>query len=267
MFDVVGRLFENVSLKEYLERAATDEGAAAAIDGIDGLLTEDQVRALAAREQTLFGGGEVKGSLPALQAAMDREQYRRLLPGYVRRFVAAAAPLLDLHIDGDPDGVFRIGQKKRRGLDPLLGAMESYPAEAHDRFTAYRPESRSDVIWLHPGEPVFDRLCAALLARYEDAAKQGAFFIDPHARAPYLFHLARVSVVRRPVPNASKENAASDGPDRNEPRAEIVESRLIGLSQEDDGAIEPCPLEHLLLLRGAHDVAPAACRWPDWQAA
>ncbi len=258
VFDVVGRLFENVSLKEYLERAATDEGAAAAIDGIDGLLTEDQVRALAAREQTLFGGGEVKGSLPALQAAMDREQYRRLLPGYVRRFVAAAAPLLDLHIDGDPDGVFRIGQKRRRGLDPLLGAMESYPAEAHDRFTAYRPENRSDVIWLHPGEPVFDRLCAALLTRYEDEAKRGAFFIDPHARAPYLFHLARVSVVRRPAASASKEIAARGETDRNEPRAEIVESRLIGLRQEDDGTIEPCPLEHLLLLRGAHDVAPGS---------
>ena len=258
VFDVVGRLFENVSLKEYLERAATDEGAAAAIDGIDGLLTEDQVRALAAREQTLFGGGEIKDSLPALQAAMDREQYRRLLPGYVRRFVAAAAPLLDLHIDGDPDGVFRIGQKRRRGLDPLLGAMESYPAEAHHRFTAYRPENRSDLIWLHPGEPVFDRMCAALLARYENGAKRGAFFIDPHARAPYLFHLARVSVVRRPAPSASKETAASGGPDRNELRAEVVESRLIGLRQEDDGAIEPCPLEHLLLLRGAHDVAPGS---------
>ena len=258
VFDVVGRLFENVSLKDYLERAATDEGAAAAIDGIDGLLTEDQVRALAARERTLFGGGEVKDSLPALQAAMDREQYRRLLPGYVRRFVTAAAPLLDLQIDGDPDGVFRLAQQRRRGLDPLLGAMESYPAEARDRFTAYRPENRSDVIWLHPGEPVFDRLCAALLARYENAARQGAFFIDPHARAPYLFHLARVSVVRRPPPSVSKETASDGGPDRNESRAEIVESRLIGLRQEEDGAIEPCPLEHLLLLRGARGIAPGS---------
>ena len=37
VFDVVGRLFENVSLKSYLEMAATDAGAVAAIDGMDGL--------------------------------------------------------------------------------------------------------------------------------------------------------------------------------------------------------------------------------------
>ena len=89
VFDVVGRLFENVSLKDYLEQAATEEGATAAVKGIDGLLTAAQVRALGEREQARFGGGDVKSSLPALQAAIDREQYRRLLPGYVRRFVTA----------------------------------------------------------------------------------------------------------------------------------------------------------------------------------
>ena len=262
VFDVVGRLFDNVSLKEYLEQATTEEGANSAIDGIEGLLTAEQVRALDERERALFGGGDVKSSLPALQAAIDQEQYRRLLPGYVRRFVAGAAPLIDLRVDGDPDGVFQLAQERRRGLDPVLGAMEIYPARAHGRFTVYRPADRSDVIWLHPGEPVFDRLCAALLSRHEDEALHGAFFVDPHAGAPYLFHLARVTVVRRPAALESVGRAAasnSDGrADRDEPPSEIIESRLIGLRQDGDGAIEPCPLEHLLLLRGARNVAPGS---------
>ena len=264
VFDVVGRLFENVSLKDYLERATTDEGASSAIDGIEGLLTAEQVRALDERQQALFGGGDVKGSLPALRTAIDQEQYRRLLPGYVRRFVTAAAPLIDLRVDGDPEGVFRLAPQRRRGLDPVLGAMETYPARAHGRFTVYRPADRSadgsDVIWLHPGEPVFDRFCAALLARHEDEARRGAFFVDPHAEAPYLFHLARVSVVRRPAA-VDSARVAGRGGDRNsgeEPRVETVESRLIGLRQDVDGAIEPCPLEHLLLLRGAGSVAPGS---------
>ena len=277
VFDVVGRLFENVSLKDYLERATTDEGASSAIDGIEGLLTAEQVRALDERQRALFGGGDVKSSLPALQEAMDREQYRRLLPGYVRRFVTAAAPLIDLRVDGDPDGVFQLAPERRRGLDPVLGAMETYPARAHGRFTVYRPADRSadrsDVIWLHPGEPVFDRFCAALLSRHEDEARRGAFFVDPHAEAPYLFHLARVSVVRRPAAAADPVRDAGGGSDRTmgveprsgaaesrlvgeKPRLETVESRLIGLRQDVDGAIEPCPLEHLLLLRGAGNVAP-----------
>ena len=254
VFDVVGRLFENVSLKDYLERATTDEGARAAIDGIEGLLTAEQVRALDERQRALFGGGDVKSSLPALQAAMDQEQYRRLLPGYVRRFVTVAAPLVDLRVDGDPDGVFRLAPERRRGLDPVLGAVETYPARAHGRFTVYRPTDqsadRSEAIWLHPGEPVFDRFCAVLLSRYEDEARRGAFFLDPHAEAPYLFHLARVSVVRRP--------AVGDRRAGGEPRFETVESRLIGLRQDGDGGIEICPLEHLLLLRGARGVAPGS---------
>ncbi len=264
VFDVVGRLFENVSLKDYLEQAATEEGARSAVDGIGGLLTAEQVRALHERERTLFGGGDVRSSLPALQAAIDRERYRRLLPGYVRRFVTGAAPLIDLRVDGDPDGVFELGQARRRGLDPVLAAMELHPARAHGRFTVYRPANRADVIWLHPGEPVFDRFCATLLSRHEDEARRGAFFVDPHATAPYLFHLARVTVVRKPPATAAhgaghgSDHGAGRAPAREEPRSEIVESRLIGLRQDEDGAVEPCPLEHLLLLRGAPDVAPGS---------
>ena len=263
VFDVVGRLFENVSLSTYLETAATDEGATAAIDGIRGLLTTEQVRALADRERAMFGGGDVKSSLPALQTAIDQERYRRLLPGYVRRFVTAAAPLIDLRVEGDPDGAFQLAQARRRGLDPVLDAMETYPAAAHGRFTVYRPAERADVIWLHPGEPVFDRFCATLLSRHEDEARRGAFFVDPHADEPYLFHLARVTVVRRqtalesPKSDSDARGARSE---RERARSEIIESRLIGLRQDGNGAIEACPLEHLLLLRGADNVAPGSVR-------
>ncbi len=261
VFDVVGRLFVDVSLKTYMEMAATDEGAASAIDGIEGLLTTEQVRALDEREQALFGGGEVKSSLPALQAAIEQEQYRRLLPGYVRQFVTAAAPLIDLRIDGDPDGVFRLAQERSSSLDPVLGAMEIYPTPAHGRFTVYRPEGSSDVIWLHPGEPVFDRLCAALLSRHEKEARRAAFFVDPHTDTPYLFHLARVSVVRRQAtvePAARDAGAGGSQADEEDARCQTMESRLVGLRQDEGGRIERCPLEHLLLLRGAGNVAPGS---------
>jgi hypothetical protein len=48
VFDVIGRLFENVSLKSYLDAAIRGEDAA---DGIEGLLTIEQVRALEAKER------------------------------------------------------------------------------------------------------------------------------------------------------------------------------------------------------------------------
>ena len=241
VFDVVGRLFENVPLKVYLEMAATEDGARTAIEKLDGRLTREQVAAIDEREHTLYGGGEVRSRLPEINAAMEREQYRRLLPGYVRRFVETAAPLIGLRLEGDPGGVFGLEPERPRAADALLGAMEAYPEEIRGRLTVRRPERDGDAIWIHPGEPVFDRFRAALLSRRGDEALRGAIFVDPHADAPYLFHLARVSIARR------------DGEKR-----ETIESRLIGMRQESDGTVSPCPSEHLLLLRGASDIAPGA---------
>ena len=238
VFDVVGRLFENVSLKGYLEMATTEAGARDAIETLDGRLTPEQVAAVAERERVLYGGGEVRDRLPEINAAMEREQYRRLLPGYVRRFVETATPLIDLRLEGDPDGVFDIAPERPGAADELRGAMETYPEAMRGRLTVHRPDG-GDVIWMHPGEPVFERFHAALLARCRGEGQRGAIFVDPHAEAPYLFHLAQVSVVRR------------DGE-----RSEMVETRPIGLRQESDGAVSPCPPEHLLLLRGATGVAP-----------
>jgi superfamily II DNA or RNA helicase len=253
VFDVVGRLFENVSLKAYLEMAVTEDGARAAIEGIDGLLTEEQVKALDAREQALFGGGDVKSHLAELNIAMEQEQYRRLLPGYIRNFIETASPFIDLRVDGDLDAIFELAPERPRAADAVLSAVENYPREVQNRFTVYRPKDRKDAIWLHPGEPVFDRICSTLLSRHADHALRGAIFIDPQAAKPYLFHLAQVSVVRR-VGNVHTGDLFDDR--RNGPRSEVIESRLIGLRQESDGAISLCPLEHLLLLRGARNAAP-----------
>ena len=238
VFDVVGRLFENVSLKRYLEMATTEAGERDAIEALTGCLAPEQVAAIAERERALYGGGEVRGRLPEINAAMEQEQYRRLLPGYVRRFVETAAPLVGLRLEGDPDGVFDLAPERPGAADALRAAMDVYPEAARGRLTVCRPDGQA-AIWMHPGEPVFESLCSALLARCGGEARRGAIFIDPHAEAPYLFHLAQTSIARR------------DGK-----RSETVETRPIGLCQESDGAVSPCPPERLLLLRGAGGVAP-----------
>src|SRR5207245_4616410 len=65
VFDVIGRLFEGVSLKQYMEQCITEEGAQASEREFEGTLTPQQVRAQEERERALFGaGGEVKSWLP-----------------------------------------------------------------------------------------------------------------------------------------------------------------------------------------------------------
>ena len=244
VFDVVGRLFEGLSIKDYLEQAVTEDTDTIA-ERLAGDLTEGQVRALAERERVLFGaGGEVRQRLARLNDAAAQETYRRLLPGYVRRFVEKAAPLLDLRLEGDLDAAFTLVPNRSRAADHLLPALETYSERARNRLTVYKPADRDNTLWIHPGEPVFDGLAAAVLDRFGRESLQGAVFIDPYATEAYLFHLALASVEQHAQINA-------------ETAPKPLESRLIGLRQTRNGTIVECPVEHLLLLRGAPGFAPS----------
>ena len=102
-------------------------------------------------------------------------------------------------------------------------------------------------MFLHPGEPVFERLRVHVCERFAEAASRGGVFVDPSATEPYLFHLATVSVSRKADP--AYQTLA---------RGEILEHRLVGLRQAGDGSVEQCPVEHLLLLKGGHGVPASA---------
>lgn len=247
VYDVIGRVFEGVSITQYMEQAL-DEGAEAAARRIEGHLTKEQIEAIAAREKVLYGtGGDVARQLPRLREDLDREAYCRLLPGYVRQFIDKAAPLLDIDIEGDTSGEFGFRAAKPGALDPILPALETYPPAQRDRLTVARPTDGDGAVWLHPGEAVFEALRAATEARLGDKALRGAVFIDPTAKRPYLFHLARVTVIREADPELP-ELAHQD----------TVECRLVGIRQYEGAEIEPCPVEQLLLLKGGQGLpAPA----------
>ena len=239
VFDVVGRLFEGLSMREYLEQAVTGDADSIA-ERLEGDLTEQQVQALAEREHLLFGeGGEVQRRLEHLNDEAEQENYRRLLPGYVRRFVERAAPLLDLRIEGDLGATFALVPDRPRAADTLLPALEVYSEEARERLTVYKPANHENAVWMHPGEPVFDGLSATVLSRFGRDGLKGAVFTDPYATEAYLFHIALIAVEQH-----------------NQDTPQPLESRLIGLRQSS-GTIEECPVEHLLLLRGAHGFAPS----------
>ncbi|MCL6581954.1 MAG: DUF3883 domain-containing protein, partial [Firmicutes bacterium] len=246
VFDVVGRLFEGVSLSEYMQMAVTEAGARAAAELIEGRLTAEQVEALQARERRLYGdGGDVKRELPVLKDRLEQEGLRRLLPGYVRHFVLGAAPALDLALEGPVDGRFSFRPLRPGALEPFLPALQTYPPDRRGLFTIERPAREEKVVFLRPGEPFFEALRQGVLARLEGLALRGGVFTDPHAGSPYLFHLALVSVVRRGDP-------AQPGLEEEQ----LLEQRVCGVRQEEGGGLDLCPVEHLLLLRGAPEARP-----------
>ena len=260
VFDVIGRIFEGVSIKEYLEQSLAGEEPEATIARLDGTLTAGQVRAIEDRERNLFGsGGEVKRELAELNAEVDLEGYRKLLPGYVRNFVEKAAPLLDLRIEGDQETAFRLVATRPGALDPLLPALEMYAEDTRDRLTMYRTDHDGRSVWLHPGEPIFDRISASVSRRFGVDGLKGSVFVDPYATEPYLFHLAVVTVEQmedRKTVGEATFLPGSEGVDAQGVR--LRESRLIGLRQTGGGSVEEWPVESLLLLKGASNFAPGS---------
>ncbi|OGP62698.1 MAG: hypothetical protein A2170_04130 [Deltaproteobacteria bacterium RBG_13_53_10] len=251
VFDVIGRVFEDISIKEYMEKAITDEGAGEAANAIEGLLTEEQIRAIEERERILYGeGGDIRKELARLQDTLSQEIYCRLLPGYVRGFVQKATPLMHIGIEGDLDTIFSFRALQSGALDGLWPSMEKYPEPKQNRLTVYRSHEKENAIFLHPGEPVFDALCQYICGKFEPLALKGGVFVDPSAQRPCFFHLALVKVERKADP-ALKPFAEN----------ELLEYRLVGLKQEQDGQVEECPIECLLLLRGGQGLPPSSIRF------
>ena len=259
VFDVIGRLFEGRPLGEVmLGGLAGDRDAAAAERLLAGRLTAERVAEVSAEQQRIYGNpGEVAERLPELRADLDRERYLELLPAYVRRFVEQAAPLLDLEVRGDPDGFFTLASARPGSLDPLLPALETHPPVARSRLTARRPpaEPGEPGVWLHPGEPVFDTLADEVGRRHRRDARRGAIFVDARAEEPYFLHLALVTVerLREPVEVEGHPGLFEARPD-TEP--EVLERRLLGIRHAAGAAPTTEPVERLMLLRPAPEIAP-----------
>ena len=247
VFDVIGRLFENVSLMDMILGAATEDGEREALAAQDASLTAERVAALDQAEQQVYGAkGEVAGRLGQLQGDIERERYLQLTPGYVRQFVASAAALLGLDVRGDLDGVFALAPRQAGALDALLPALAAYDADVRDQLRVYRPDpgDLAACIWLHPGEPVFDALAAQVIERFGADAERGSIFIDPRASEPYLCHLAIASL--------RLENEAADSV------SALLERRLVAVRHNAEGEPALCPVEPLLLLHSAPHVPPGA---------
>lgn len=249
VFDSIGRLFEGLSLKDYMERAVIGDKEAIASE-LAGRLTDEQVAALESRDRMLYGdGGDVKRQLPRLREDLEREAYCRLLPGYVRHFVENSAPLVRLEIDGDMDEEFALTPQEPGAGAAIFHALDAYPAKQQRRLTVVRPEQRDAAIWVHPGEPVFERFRATVSDELGDEALRGAVFVDPTAQRPYIFHLALTNVVRQADPEIPE--LANEEP---------LECRLVGVKQFEGAEVALCPVEHLLLLKGGQGIPGSAAQ-------
>ena len=241
VFDVIGAQFEGMSLRDLMIRAVVEDNADELADQIDRGLTKEKAReTIRTVERRYPRTGDVATHLVEQRLQLEKEDLRRLLPGYVRRFLEKACPLMGLRLDGDLDTTFKIAGQQRGATDWLLPLLEGYPEEARGLFTVLKPKEGEAAVFLHPGERVFDRLCSLIETRFQQVALAGSVFSDPWADAPYFVHVARVQVVR----------AMFGGEPGKADRREPLDCRLVAVKQPLTGVCVEMALEQLLLLRG-----------------
>lgn len=255
VFDCIGRLMENISLKEYMAKIITEEGTSALEKKLDEMLTVERVKEICDKEKKFTakdaeGNDTLNNSLrPSrlLRFNLQQEPYYHLLPGNVYYFVEKAARLLEIGIEGNMSHFcFPAFPPK---LDFLLYALDAYLPSQREHFTVLKPEDPDSAIFLRPGDLFFDKFRSFVCSFFREHALRGGVFVDPNTAESYLFHLALFTVEREADP-------AGDFP-----RSEILEYRLVGIRQSKDGTLEECAAQSLLLLKGREGVPISEIFW------
>ncbi len=236
VFDVLGKMMEGISLQTLFSQL--HESAQDIEHTIDAAISKERVLQLQQRDLAALGKEDtVRDQLPRLQQNVAHEELQWLLPGYMRQFIAHAAPHLGLEIEGSLDSTFHFRPSIGSGVQWLYEKIEQYPPEKQRALTIYSSTEKDRSIFLHPGEPVFDRLRDKVHLACAKDAQRGAVFVDPGARQPYLYTLAEVTILRKGDPDLPTLK-----------QSEILEKRLVAFKQNSGGQIELCPIESILLL-------------------
>lgn len=231
VFDVVGQQFSQISLKELITRAITENQTDASIQIINTQFTLENIQNQLEGQQKSVISSEVKQLLSNVQERRESAETLRMLPAYVRSFFEDAAPLLGYRIKGDIEATFKLSSCPVS----VQNAIDGYPPQLRERLTFSREIAlpagyeKPEAIFLHPGEPIFDAIRSRFLERFNAEGERGAIYFDPQADEPYLFYLARIPVIQQVYG-----------------KPHVLDEMLVGIKCFADGRCEETPA-HLLL--------------------
>ena len=231
VFDVIGQQFSQISLKELITKAITENQAETSIHTINTQFTLENIQKQLEGQQKLVASSEVKRLLTNVQEQRESAETLRMLPAYVRSFFEDATLLVGYRINGDIEATFRLS----RCPTSVQKAIDRYPPHLRNRLTFSRelalPDNseKPEAIFLHPGEPIFDATRTHFLEEFSTEGERGAIYFDPQADEPYLFYLARIPIVKQ-----------------TDAEPYLLDEMLVGIKHFSDGRCEETPA-HLLL--------------------
>ncbi len=243
VFDVVGQLIDGGTIRDLLRDSLLSDSSDRSMQKLAGELATAHLRKQVEDDRkraTSFG--DVAQRLGALNAEQRVEELRHLLPAYVQRFVECAAPKLGLRLDGDVATVAHATWEPSHLTRALAeGVGQPLPA-----FLTVRRDPPNDgdvppeqIIFLRPGEPVFDALCDEVVRKFSPDTQRGAVLCDPTSERPYLagvFSVQLGELGATPVATGSRV---------------CLDRRVVGFKLFTDGTSETFEFNHLIALPAA----------------
>jgi superfamily II DNA or RNA helicase/DNA-binding XRE family transcriptional regulator len=258
VFDVVGQQLEGASIRDLLRESLITNSVAPAVRVLEHQLATDKLRATIEEQRTRASSfGDVAQRLGALNSEQRVEELRHLLPAYVQRFVEHAAPAVGLTLDGDLSTVARATWESSGFTRNIVHHSHRTPPG----FLTVRRDPSEDgaiphdeIVFLRPGEPIFDALGDEVLRRFSSDAQRGGVLCDPTVERPYLAG----------VYAAQLEETGLSGPSGVK-----FERHVFGLKLFLDGTSEPFEFNHLIALPAApkslfSSAGEFLTRRPEW---
>jgi hypothetical protein len=207
VFDVLGEVFEETSLKDLLIQAIrygdSPEVRARLTRKIDQALDRDHLKSLLNRN-ALAQETMTADRLFAVKEEMEKAEARRLQPFFVRSFFLKAFDALGGVAHPREAGRFeithvpavirerdrRITGRNRRELEPVL---KRYERICFDR-EAVQPLDKpgmSRAVLMHPGHPLMLSMSDMILEQHANLLRQGTILVDPadEGTDPWLMFL------------------------------------------------------------------------------
>jgi superfamily II DNA or RNA helicase len=195
VFDILGELFEEKSLRELLIEAIRygedPQTRARLLRRVEGALDTDRIKTVLQRNALCEEVMDEK-RLFAVKEEMEKAEARKLQPYFIRAFFNQAFQSMDGELRPRESGRWEITNvpaiirerdrlitgRDRRNLDPVLRRYERVCFEKQyirllDRVGAPMASL------IHPGHPLMQSVTDIVLERHRNKLKQGAVLVDP----------------------------------------------------------------------------------------
>ncbi|WP_322796273.1 helicase-related protein [Tepidiforma sp.] len=231
VFDVLGRVFTEVSLKNLMLEAIRYNSTEEARQYLEKKIESQWDPALLRRlleERSLDATTLAASRLRELRDEMDRAEARRLVPHFVESFFVEAFRRLGGSINPREPGRYQVTHvpAELRRRDRIIGrgapVMERYERICFDRANIHL-DGKPQATFIAPGHPLLRAVIDLILERHRDALARGTILVDPAAERD------------RPRVMFAVESTLVDGVTNADGSPRVISRRMDYIEVDDSG--------------------------------